>query len=70
MRVLTELISYGYRVELRGENLKLFYERDGVPDKEKVIPLINELKAKKSAAVGIFKRIDETLSRSFKPLST
>lgn len=51
MIVLDRLKAIGYDMEIREGNIRLSYKGEGKPDKEKVVPLIEELKANKSEAI-------------------
>ena len=51
MKILDNLKSLGYDMEIREGNIRLSYRGEGKPDKEKVVPLLEELKSNKSEAI-------------------
>ncbi len=51
MIVLDNLKSLGYDVEIKENNIRLSYKGEGKPDKNRVLPLLEELKAKKGEAI-------------------
>ncbi len=62
---ITSLRSMGYKVELEDCTVKLSWKGDGKPNKEKVSPLIEYLKAHKQEAVD-YLSICRTLEGMFK----
>ena len=52
MRALDELRRLGYRIQLDGENIICRFIGPGKPDREQVVPLLQELKAGKAEAVA------------------
>ncbi len=55
MKILDNLKSLGYDMEIREGNIRLSYRGEGKPDKEKVVPLLEELKSNKSEAIKILR---------------
>ncbi len=51
MIVLDNLKSLGYDVEIKENNIRLSYKGEGRPDKNRVLPLLEELKANKDRAI-------------------
>ena len=51
MIVLYNLKSLGYDVEVKENNIRLSYKGEGRPDKNKVLPLLEELKANKNKVI-------------------
>ncbi len=51
MMVLDSLKSLGYDVEIKENNIRLSYKGEGRPDKNRVLPLLEELKANKDRAI-------------------
>jgi hypothetical protein len=67
MIVVDRLKAIGYDMEIREGNIRLSYRGEGKPDKDKVVPLIEELKANKGEAIKELQKgkeliPDETLS--------
>ncbi len=62
MMVLDNLKSLGYDVEVKEDNIKLSYRGEGKPDKEKLVPLIEELKANKGEAIKELQKGEEPVS--------
>jgi len=56
MRALDELRRLGYRIQLDGENIICRFIGPGKPDRERVVPLLQELKAGKAEAVAQLRR--------------
>ncbi len=56
MKTLDNLKSLGYDVEFNKGNIKLSYKGEGAPDKNRVLPLIQELKANKSEVIKTFQK--------------
>ena len=56
MRILEVLESIGYEIELREGKIKLSFQGEGQPDKEKVVPLLQEIRNQKSELVEFLKR--------------
>ena len=51
MKTLDNLKSLGYDVEVKENNIKLLYRGEGKPDKNRVLPLLEELKVNKDKAI-------------------
>lgn len=75
-RVLSTLKALGYKIELKGENIRLTYTGKGKPDKDKVLPLIEELKAHKEEIVRelkedpfriLFKEVVDEINKEYLP---
>jgi len=62
MIILDNLKSLGYDMEIREGNIRLSYRGEGKPDREKVIPLIEELKSKKNEAIRELQKGEEPVS--------
>ncbi len=62
MIILDNLKSLGYDVEVKEDNIKLSYRGEGKPDKEKVVPLLEELKSNKSEAIKELQKGEEPVS--------
>ncbi len=62
MKTLDNLKSLGYDVEVKEDNIKLLYRGEGKPDKEKVVPLLEELKSNKSEAIKELQKGEEPVS--------
>lgn len=56
MKTLDDLKSLGYDMEIREGNIRLSYRGKGKPDKEKVVPLLKELKSNKGEAIKILQK--------------
>lgn len=59
MIVLDNLKSLGYDVEVKENNIKLSYRGEGKPDTNRVIPLLEELKACKNDVIKMLQRDKE-----------
>ncbi len=64
MMVLDNLKSLGYDVEIKENNIRLSYKGEGRPDKNRVLPLLEELKANKNEAIKELRKGEE-----LKPIS-
>ncbi len=64
MIVLDNLKSLGYDVEIKENNIRLSYKGEGRPDKNRVLPLLEELKANKNEAIKELQKGEE-----LKPIS-
>ncbi len=64
MMVLDSLKSLGYDVEIKENNIRLSYKGEGRPDKNRVLPLLEELKANKERAIKELQKGEE-----LKPIS-
>ncbi len=62
--VLDSLKSLGYDVEIKENNIRLSYKGEGKPDKNSVLPLLEELKIKKNEAIKELQKGEE-----LKPIS-
>ncbi len=51
MKALDNLKSLGYDVEIKENNIRLSYKGEGRPDKNRVLPLLKELKGKKNEII-------------------
>lgn len=51
MKLLEQITSMGYDVRINERNIKLTYTGEDVPDKSRMQPLLEELKANKSKIV-------------------
>jgi hypothetical protein len=60
MIVLDNLKSLGYDVEVKEDNIRLSYKGEGKPDKNRVLPLLEELKSKKNEAIKELKQARKT----------
>jgi hypothetical protein len=60
MMVLDNLKSLGYEVEVKENGIKLSYKGKGAPDKSRVVPLLEELKANKDKVIKKLKRVRKT----------
>ncbi len=60
MRLLEQITSLGYDVKINKGNIKLSYIGEGVPDKHRVLPLLEELKANRGIVSEKFQK-DEAL---------
>ena len=49
--LIQELLNLGYRLNLQGEDIKYFFTLKGEPPREKVLPLLSELKAHKKEII-------------------
>ncbi len=56
MKLLEQIKSYGYDVRINKGNIKLSYNGGGVPDKSRVVPLFEELKANKDQVIKELQR--------------
>jgi hypothetical protein len=56
MRLLEHIKSLGYDVKINEGNIKLSYKGEGVPDKNRVRPLLQELKANKCEIIKMLQR--------------
>jgi hypothetical protein len=56
MNILDNLKSIGYDVAVNNGNIKLLFIGDGVPDENRVRPLLEELKANKSKIIEEFQK--------------
>ncbi len=59
MIVVDRLKAIGYDVEVKENNIRLSYKGEGAPDKNRVLPLLEELKAKKNEAVKELQKGEE-----------
>ncbi len=64
MMVLDNLKSLGYDVEIKENNIRLSYKGEGRPDKNRVLPLLEELKANKNEPIKELQKGEE-----LKPIS-
>ncbi len=62
MIVLDNLKSLGYDVEIKENNIRLSYKGEGKPDKNRVLPFLEELKAKKGEAIKELQKGEEPVS--------
>ncbi len=60
MRLLEQIKSLGYEVRIDSGNIKLSYKGEDKPDKGRVLPLLEELKANKDKAIKELKRVRKT----------
>lgn len=63
MRILTELQSFGYQIQLRGANIHLSFLGEGEPERERVIPLIQKIKEQKSEIVEYLRKREKEKQR-------
>ena len=56
MRLLEQIKSIGYDVGINEGNIKLSYRGEDVPDKDRLIPLLKELKANKVEIIKMLQR--------------
>jgi hypothetical protein len=56
MKLLEHITSLGYDVKINKTKIKLSYKGEGVPDENRVRPLLKELKANKSKIIEQFQK--------------
>lgn len=67
MEAILELRRIGYRVFKEGENIRCVYDGEAAPDPQKVTPLFDELKTRKSEALT-YLRLEEETHKALKQL--
>jgi len=67
VEAIRELRQIGYRVFKEGENIRCVYDGEAAPDPQKVTPLFDELKARKSEALA-YLRLEEETHKALKQL--
>lgn len=67
MEAIQELRRIGYRVFEEGENIRCVYDGEAAPDLQKVTPLFDELKARKSEALA-YLRLEGEAHKALKQL--
>ncbi len=58
MKTVDDLKSLGYDVKTNKGNIRLSYKGEGVPDENRVLPLLQELKANKSEIIKGLQKTD------------
>ena len=56
MEAIETLKTLGYEVTIEGNNLRLVYKGTGEPPKDKILPLLDELRANKENAINYLKQ--------------